>query len=71
MIEAGANVKEAMPLAEHSTPDLTLNTYSKTRSNQLRALTEKVAEVVGGGGGRSQTTIAFARGSIPDSSAKR
>jgi integrase len=43
LLESDANVKEAMVLARHSTPDLTLNTYARTREKRLSEITETVA----------------------------
>jgi len=45
-IEAGANVKEAQTLARHSTPNLTMNTYGRTRLDRLRELAETVGKHV-------------------------
>ena len=44
VVEAGATVKEAQAMARHSTPDLTMNTYARTREHRLSALAERVAE---------------------------
>ena len=46
VIEAGANVREAQSLARHSTPDLTMNIYAKTRTDRLATLAEKVGKTV-------------------------
>lgn len=46
VLDSGARVKEAMELARHSTPDLTLNTYGRTRDERLQEITEKVGEQV-------------------------
>lgn len=43
VLEAGATVKEAQALARHVTPDLTMNTYARTRGDRL----SNVAEAVG------------------------
>ncbi|MHC5059951.1 MAG: hypothetical protein ACYTFK_02550 [Planctomycetota bacterium] len=43
ILEAGATVKEVQTLARHSKPELTLNTYARTRDARLTELTEKVA----------------------------
>jgi len=48
--EAGATHKEAQALARHSTPQLTANTYGRTRDERLANITEKVAETVLSGG---------------------
>ncbi|MFH1743386.1 MAG: site-specific integrase [bacterium] len=44
LLSAGASVKEAMALARHSTPDLTLNVYGRTEETRLSELVEKVAD---------------------------
>jgi len=44
LFEAGASTKEAQALARHSTADLTLNTYARTREDRLANLTEEVAD---------------------------
>ncbi len=41
-IEAGANVKEAQTLARHSTPNLTMNVYARTREPRLAGLSEGI-----------------------------
>ena len=46
VLESGATVKEAMELARHSTPNLTLNTYGRAREDRLHELTEKVGALV-------------------------
>jgi len=48
--EAGATHKEAQKLARHSTPQLTANTYGRTRDERLAGITERVAETVLSGG---------------------
>ena len=45
VIESGASVKEAMSLARHSSPNLTLNVYGRTREARLG----EIVEHVGGG----------------------
>ena len=42
VIESGATVKEAQVLARHSTPNLTINIYGRTRRDRLTELTERV-----------------------------
>jgi integrase len=42
VFEAGANVKEAQTLARHSTPELTVNVYARTRSARLSEVAESV-----------------------------
>ena len=39
LFEAGVSTKEAQTLARHSTLDLTLNTYARTREDRLTKLT--------------------------------
>jgi integrase len=46
VIEGGANVKEAQTLARHSTPQLTLNVYAKTRNERLQELTAGLGSLV-------------------------
>ena len=46
LFEAGASTKEAQTLARHSTPDLTLNTYARTREDRLTKLTEEVGDKI-------------------------
>ena len=46
IINAGANAKEAQELARHSNPDITMNTYAKTRNDQLATLVNKVSTVL-------------------------
>lgn len=43
VIERGATVKEAQALARHSTPDLTMNVYGRTRPERLAETVEKMA----------------------------
>ena len=45
VLESGASVKEAMALARHSTPNLTLNVYGRAREGRLA----EIAEAVGAG----------------------
>ena len=35
VLESGATVTEAQELARHSTPDLTMNVYGRTREDRL------------------------------------
>jgi hypothetical protein len=46
VIESGTNLGEAMSLMRHSTPDLTVNTYARTRMDQIQELAEKVGTVL-------------------------
>jgi hypothetical protein len=46
LFEAGASTKEAQALARHSTPDLTLNAYARTREDRLTKLTEEVGDKI-------------------------
>ncbi len=43
-LEAGASAKEAMELARHSTPTLTLTTYAKARDERLTEVVESIAD---------------------------
>jgi len=54
VMEAGASVKEGQTLARHSTPDLTMNVYARTREGRLQEVTEKVAATVLSGRKRAQ-----------------
>ena len=49
VIERGANEKEAQTLARHSTPNLTLNVYARTREARLGELADMVGERLGFG----------------------
>lgn len=42
VIESGVSVKEAQALARHSTPDLTMNIYGRTRDGRLAEAVEKI-----------------------------
>ncbi|MBI2503265.1 MAG: tyrosine-type recombinase/integrase [Candidatus Latescibacteria bacterium] len=44
VIDSGATVKEAQTLARHSTADLTMNVYGRTRPERLAETVERVAE---------------------------
>jgi hypothetical protein len=44
VIESGATVKEAQALARHATPELTMNTYGRTRPERLHETVERIAE---------------------------
>ena len=46
VIEAGVSIKEAQSLARHSTPDLTLNVYGRTREDRLSEAVERVASML-------------------------
>jgi len=46
LLESGANVKEAQSLARHSTPQLTMNVYGRTRETRLSAIAERIGETV-------------------------
>jgi len=47
IIEVGASVKEAQALARHSSPELTMNVYARTRKDRLADVVNKLGEVVG------------------------
>lgn len=42
VVQAGANLKEAMELARHSDPKLTMKTYARVRLNDLAAVLERL-----------------------------
>ncbi len=44
VIDSGATVKEAQTLARHSTADLTMNVYGRTRPERLAETVERMAE---------------------------
>jgi integrase len=46
VVESGANIKEAQALMRHSTPDLTLNVYARSRSGRLSELAEAVGKAL-------------------------
>jgi hypothetical protein len=46
VIESGVTVKEAQDLARHSTPDLTMNIYGRSREEHLSAAVERAALAV-------------------------
>jgi len=49
VLQSGATVKEAQSLARHATPDLTMNTYGRTRRDRLAEVAEAVGEAVNPG----------------------
>ena len=44
LIEAPAEVKQAMKLARHSRPDITMNAYARKRKDNLTVLVNKMAD---------------------------
>lgn len=46
VLESGASAKEAQDLARHSTPNLTMNVYARTRKNRLHDTAEKAGEII-------------------------
>ncbi len=46
-VELGASVREVQGLMRHSTPQLTMNVYAKTRSERLTALVDNVGNAIG------------------------
>jgi integrase len=46
VVESGATIKEAMSLARHSDPRLTLGTYARASHSRLTGLVEKIADGV-------------------------
>jgi len=43
VVESGANLKEAMDLARHSDPKLTMRTYARVRLHNLSAVVDRAA----------------------------
>ena len=46
VLESGVSVKEAQALARHSTPEMTMNVYGRTRKDRLSEAAEQVAKSV-------------------------
>ncbi len=46
VLDSGANAKEAQPLARHSTPSLTMNTYARARQDRLAEVAESVGNTI-------------------------
>lgn len=46
VVEAGATVKEAQELLRHSTAQLTMNAYARTRDGRLAEVVERVGDMV-------------------------
>jgi len=46
LFESGASAKETQALARHSTADLTMNVYARTRDERLTQVVERLAEMV-------------------------
>jgi hypothetical protein len=46
VIESGVSVKKAQVLARHSTPELTLNVYGRTREDRLAKVVDEVADKI-------------------------
>lgn len=46
VLESGASVKEAMDLARHQSPNMTLNVYGRSRWDWRAALVERIEETV-------------------------
>ncbi len=46
VLESGVTVKEAQALARHSTPEMTMNVYGRTRKENLSDAVEQVAKAV-------------------------
>jgi len=46
LFESGASAKETQALARHSTADLTMNVYARTRDERLMQVVERLAEMV-------------------------
>ena len=62
VVELGGSVKEAQTLARHSTPELTMNVYSKARDERLHELAEMVGELTFGGEKRAPVVHPMAAG---------
>lgn len=45
--DLGGSTREAMTLARHSSPSMTLNTYARTREARLPEITEKIGAIFG------------------------
>ena len=58
VIESGATVKEAMAAARHSTPNLTMNTYARTREGRLAEIAEHIGAGILTGETDSQSPMA-------------
>ena len=56
VVEAGANVKEAQTLARHTDPRITMNVYTRTRSDRLGVLAETVSNTI-----KTQSVVAVQR----------
>jgi integrase len=48
VIETGATVKEAQPLARHATPQMTMGVYGRTQDERLYQVVERVTAVLQG-----------------------
>lgn len=46
IMDAGATVKEGQTLARHSTPELTMNVYARTRDERLSSLVDTIGNTV-------------------------
>jgi hypothetical protein len=46
VLESGVSVKEAQVLARHSTPEMTMNVYGRTRKEKLSEAVEQVAKAI-------------------------
>lgn len=44
IVDSGASVKEAQKLARHSTPNITMNTYARTRKHSLQEVAETMSQ---------------------------
>ena len=62
VIESGANLKEAMSLMRHSSPELTTQTYARTRQDRLHGLVEAVGKVLAEGQERARGVLRAAVG---------
>ena len=62
LLESGASAKEAQELARHATPDITMNTYARTRRENLQKVTESVGKTMEGGRKRAHSVHKEAAG---------
>jgi len=67
LLESEVTVKEAQQLARHSTPQLTMNTYGRTREDRLVAAVERMGEKVLSGEKRAKCVYRQAVGAERES----
>jgi integrase len=66
IIESGVNVKEAQELARHSTPQLTMNVYGRTRPERLHQAVERASKSVLSEPNRAPSVHRLAVGAEPE-----